>query len=257
MVLLHIMWVMASAISAIPVESAGTCPASPGNDDGAFTARAENGASLPSAAVAGVSRPPSQALPVMTGICRFGNSSRSRFLTERRTTVASIGAVPPDYKWNKDARGYVYVDIGIKWVTEHGPNKTVFSGLKSTRETRFAAVIELDKDPSDPTAKIIGGEYLDKPDIGANRLTVPPFVWVADPSRVTDTALRHNPYVKASAVKKLVDSVVGFQERSLEIVNEMRTLSTKNSAEIRDAVEDGKRRIARLVAEGEALPING
>ena len=37
----------------------------------------------------------------------------------------------------------------------------------------------------------------------------------------------------------------------------MRKLSTQNSAEIREAVEDGKRRIARLVAEGEALPIDG
>ncbi|MGZ8349488.1 MAG: hypothetical protein ACXWU2_05620 [Allosphingosinicella sp.] len=62
---------------------------------------------------------------------------------------------------------------------------------------------------------------------------------------------------RADAVKKLVDSVVTFQERSLEIVNEMRTLSTQNSAEIRDALEDGKRRIARLVAQGEALPIDG
>ena len=61
----------------------------------------------------------------------------------------------------------------------------------------------------------------------------------------------------ADAVKKLVDSVITFQERSLEIVNEMRQLSTQNSAEIRDAVEDGKRRIARLVAEGRALPIHG
>ena len=55
-------------------------------------------------------------------------------------------------------------------------------------------------------------------------------------------------------MKKLVDSVVAFQERSLQIVQEMRTLATKNSAEISDAVEDGKRRIARLVAEGKTLP---
>ena len=31
--------------------------------------------------------------------------------------------------------------------------------------------------------------------------------------------------------------------------------STQNSAEIRDAVEDGKRRIAKLVADGKALPL--
>jgi flagellar motor protein MotB len=66
----------------------------------------------------------------------------------------------------------------------------------------------------------------------------------------------YGPTIRADAVKKLVDSVVAFQERSLEIVNEMRALATRNSAEIRDAVEEGKRRIARLVAQGEALPVD-
>jgi hypothetical protein len=33
----------------------------------------------------------------------------------------------------------------------------------------------------------------------------------------------------------------------------MRIASTKNSAEIRDAVEDGKRRLAALAADGNAL----
>jgi hypothetical protein len=65
----------------------------------------------------------------------------------------------------------------------------------------------------------------------------------------------YGPTIRADAVKKLVDSVVTFQERSLEIVGEMRKLSTQNSAEIRDAVEEGKRRVARLVAEGQALPL--
>ena len=67
----------------------------------------------------------------------------------------------------------------------------------------------------------------------------------------------YGPTIRADAVKKLVDSVITFQDRSLEIVGEMRRLSTQNSAEIRDAVEDGKRRIARLVAEGRALPAHG
>jgi hypothetical protein len=77
--------------------------------------------------------------------------------------------------------------------------------------------------------------------------------------RVGEEAVKagYGPTIRADAVKKLVDSVITFQERSLEIVNEMRRLSTQNSAEIRDAVEEGKRRIARLVAEGRALPING
>jgi hypothetical protein len=77
--------------------------------------------------------------------------------------------------------------------------------------------------------------------------------------QVGEAAVRagYGPTIRADAVKKLVDSVITFQERSLEIVGEMRRLSTQNSAEIRDAVEDGKRRIARLVAEGRALPANG
>jgi uncharacterized protein YoxC len=65
----------------------------------------------------------------------------------------------------------------------------------------------------------------------------------------------YGPTIRADAVKKLVDSVVGFQERSQQIIQEMREASTKNSAEIRDAVEDGKRRIAKLVSEGKALPL--
>jgi hypothetical protein len=66
----------------------------------------------------------------------------------------------------------------------------------------------------------------------------------------------YGPTIRADAVRKLVDSVVNFQVRSLEIVDEMRKLSTQNSAEIRDAVEEGKRRITRLVAAGEALPLD-
>ncbi|RYE75913.1 MAG: cell surface protein, partial [Hyphomicrobiales bacterium] len=47
--------------------------------------------------------------------------------------------------------------------------------------------------------------------------------------------------------------VVSFQEKSRTIINDMREQATKNSAEIRDAVEDGKRRLATLAAEGNAL----
>ena len=65
----------------------------------------------------------------------------------------------------------------------------------------------------------------------------------------------YGPTIRADAVKKLVDSVVTYQEHSQEIIDEMRKLATQNSAEIRDAVEDGKRRIAKLVADGKALPL--
>jgi hypothetical protein len=75
--------------------------------------------------------------------------------------------------------------------------------------------------------------------------------------KVQEAAVRsgYGPTIRADAVKKLVDSVVNFQERSTEIIAEMRKLSTQNSAEIRDAVEDGKKRIARLIAAGESLPL--
>jgi uncharacterized protein YaaN involved in tellurite resistance len=74
--------------------------------------------------------------------------------------------------------------------------------------------------------------------------------------KVQEAAIRsgYGPTIRADAVKKLVESVVTFQERSREIIAEMRKLSTQNSAEIRDAVEEGKKRIARLTAAAEELP---
>jgi len=77
--------------------------------------------------------------------------------------------------------------------------------------------------------------------------------------KVQEAAIRsgYGPTIRADAVKKLVDSVISFQEHSLGIVAEMRDLATKNSAEIRDAVEAGNRRIARLVTEGKALGVDG
>ena len=76
--------------------------------------------------------------------------------------------------------------------------------------------------------------------------------------KVQEAAVRagYGPTIRADAVKKLVDSVVNFQERSQTIIEEMRKASTQNSAEIRDAVEDGKRRIAKLIADGKALPLS-
>lgn len=74
---------------------------------------------------------------------------------------------------------------------------------------------------------------------------------------VQEEALKagYGPTVKAESVKKLVDSVINFQIRSREIIDEMRTLATRNSQEIQEAVEDGKRRLARLAADGNALII--
>ncbi|MEP1933050.1 MAG: cell surface protein [Roseibium sp.] len=63
----------------------------------------------------------------------------------------------------------------------------------------------------------------------------------------------YGPTVAAASVKKLVDSVVSFQVHSREIITEMRDMSTKNSEEIQNAVEDGKRRLAKLTAQGQGL----
>ena len=63
----------------------------------------------------------------------------------------------------------------------------------------------------------------------------------------------YGPKIRAESVKKLVDSVVNYQERSRDIIDEMRKLSTRNAQEIRDAVEDGKRRMARLLQQGTEI----
>ncbi|MEM1193553.1 MAG: cell surface protein [Pseudomonadota bacterium] len=65
----------------------------------------------------------------------------------------------------------------------------------------------------------------------------------------------YGPTIASAAVKQLVDSVITYQERSQEIINEMRVLSTQNADEIRVAVEDGKKRLARLVESGAAAAL--
>jgi hypothetical protein len=75
--------------------------------------------------------------------------------------------------------------------------------------------------------------------------------------KVQEEALKagYGPTIRADAVKHLVDSVINFQTRSREIIQEMRQLSTQNATEIRTAVEQGRERLARLVEEGKALPL--
>jgi hypothetical protein len=73
--------------------------------------------------------------------------------------------------------------------------------------------------------------------------------------QVQDKALRagYGPTLKAESVKKLLDSVINFQEKSRSLIAEMRELSTRNEQEIRQAVEEGKRRIVQLTVSGEQL----
>jgi DNA repair exonuclease SbcCD ATPase subunit len=76
--------------------------------------------------------------------------------------------------------------------------------------------------------------------------------------QVQEDALRagYGPTIKAESVKKLVDSVVNFQEKSRSLIAEMRDLATRNEQEISAAVETGKQRMAELARAG-AVMTNG
>jgi hypothetical protein len=128
-------------------------------------------------------------------------------LGEAANLVATGGASRTgdldEYVFNPNAAGFALVDFTLHWVTETpGPNLVVVSGLSSTRTTRMLAVIELDRDASDPAAVIIGGEYLDDDRVGASRLRVAPFAWVALDAG-PDT--RHNPFVRRAQAKELLE----------------------------------------------------
>ncbi len=73
--------------------------------------------------------------------------------------------------------------------------------------------------------------------------------------KVQEDALRagYGPTIKAESVKKLLDSVINFQEKSRSLIAEMRDLSTRNEQEISQAVEDGKRRMVQLTETGKLL----
>ena len=73
--------------------------------------------------------------------------------------------------------------------------------------------------------------------------------------KVQDNALKagYGPTLKAQSVKRLVDAVVSFQEKSRRLIAEMRALATQNEKEIRTAVEDGKRRLAELASARTAI----
>lgn len=57
----------------------------------------------------------------------------------------------------------------------------------------------------------------------------------------------YGPGLAVDSVRKLVDSVADFQLRSYETIKEMRELSTRNAAEITEAVESGKKRLNNLI----------
>jgi Glu-tRNA(Gln) amidotransferase subunit E-like FAD-binding protein len=73
--------------------------------------------------------------------------------------------------------------------------------------------------------------------------------------KVQEDALRagYGPTIKAESVKKLVDAVINFQEKSRALIAEMRDLATRNAQEISAAVENSKRRMAELANAGAAI----
>jgi hypothetical protein len=76
--------------------------------------------------------------------------------------------------------------------------------------------------------------------------------------KVQEAAVKagYGPTIRADAVKKLVDSVVNWQTRSRELIEEMRKQSSANAEEIRNAVEQGKRNLARLAEQGKGLTVS-
>jgi hypothetical protein len=113
------------------------------------------------------------------------------------------------YPYNSAAKNFALVDVSLSWVSERGPNTSMVSGLSSTRVTRMVAVIELDKPASNSTAQILGGEFVEDASAGADRLTVPPFLWVIHDAGSDDLSTdvggdNHNPFIKPSLVKQLI-----------------------------------------------------
>jgi hypothetical protein len=73
--------------------------------------------------------------------------------------------------------------------------------------------------------------------------------------KVQEDALKagYGPTLKAESVKKLLDSVINFQDKSRALIADLRQLSARNEEEIRLAVENGKRRMVELIKTGETL----
>lgn len=123
-------------------------------------------------------------------------------------------------------------------VTFFGTNETVFTALNASftslqglhESTRTLEVMKEGINQSLETLADVGG-------------------------KVQEDALRagYGPTLKAQSVKKLLDSVINFQERSRTLINELRDLSARNEEEIRQAVEAGKRRLVELTKAGEVL----
>ena len=123
-------------------------------------------------------------------------------------------------------------------VTFFGTNETVFTALNASftslqglhESTRTLEVMKEGINQSLETLAEVGG-------------------------KVQEDALRagYGPTLKAQSVKKLLDSVINFQEKSRTLITELRQASARNEEEIRQAVEAGKRRLVELTKAGDSL----
>ena len=123
-------------------------------------------------------------------------------------------------------------------VTFFGTNETVFTALNASftslqglhESTRTLEVMKEGINQSLETLAEVGG-------------------------KVQEDALRagYGATLKAESVKKLLDSVINFQEKSRTLITELRESSARNEQEIRQAVEAGKRRLVELTKAGESL----
>jgi hypothetical protein len=119
--------------------------------------------------------------------------------------LQSMAEPPADYIWNTGAQGFALVDFELFYVVETSrPNLSVVNGGDYTHTSRMVAVIELDAPASDPEAAVIGGEYLDKDEVDANRLTVHPFVWIPGEPGEPRGRGAHNQYVASDMVMQIV-----------------------------------------------------
>lgn len=68
-------------------------------------------------------------------------------------------------------------------------------------------------------------------------------------TKVLEAGVRagYGPTIDAKAVKKVIDEIISFQERSYAIKDEMRTLATENEKEMRTYTEDGRKRLTQLL----------
>ncbi len=125
-------------------------------------------------------------------------------------------------------------------VTFFGTNETVLTALSASFTGLFG--LHESTESLDAMKEGVSKSLEDLADIGA---------------KVQDAALKagYGPTIRADAVKKLVASVVNFQERTVEMIDEMRKLSNQNSDEIRQVVEEGKQRLTRIINRGESLAL--